>query len=122
MSDYLISPSELSRHWVSSVIWDRPDASISSPTSEPLSDLSALSDAEKYLEVHVDEAYEGQDSCGEGGVPDQGQRVPEDEVRVPSGFWYSKSICRIFSTWLSHIGAVNISLVLVSQGHLKTIP
>ena len=85
-------------------------------------DLSALPDAHEYLQVHVDEADEGQDPGGEGGVPDQGQRVPEDEVRVPSGFWYSKSICRIFSTWLSHIGAVNISLVLVSQGHLKTIP
>ena len=85
-------------------------------------DLSALPDAHEDLQVHVDEADEGQDPGGEGGVPDQRQRVPEDEVGVPSGFRYPKSICWVVSTWLSHIGAVNISLVLVSQGHLKTIP
>lgn len=49
-------------------------------------DLSALPDAHEDLQVHVDEADEGQDPGGEGGVPDQRQRVPEDEVRVPSGF------------------------------------
>ena len=48
--------------------------------------LLALPDAHEDLQVHVDEADEGQDPGGEGGVPDQRQRVPEDEVRVPSGF------------------------------------
>ena len=56
-------------------------------------DLSALPDAHEDLQVHVDEADEGQDPGGEGGVPDQRQRVPEDEVGVPSGFRYPKSIC-----------------------------
>lgn len=34
------------------------------------SHLPTLSDAEEYLEVHVDETYEGEDASGEGWVPD----------------------------------------------------
>ena len=41
-----------------------------------ISDLSALPDAEEYLEVHIDEAYEGKDPCSEGGVPDEREGVP----------------------------------------------
>ena len=42
----------------------------------PLPHLSALPDAEEYLEVHIDEADEGEDTCSEGGVPDEREGVP----------------------------------------------
>ena len=32
--------------------------------------------------VHVEEGDEGEDAGGEGGVPGQGEGVPEDERRV----------------------------------------
>ena len=41
------------------------------------SHLPTLSDAEEYLEVHVDETYEGKDASGQGWVPDQGESVPQ---------------------------------------------
>ena len=46
--------------------------------------LSALSDLEEYLRVHVGEPEEGENPGGEGGVPQQRQGVPEDKGRVPS--------------------------------------
>ena len=46
------------------------------------SHLPTLADADEDLQVHVDQANEGEDPSGEGGVPDQAQCVPEDEVRV----------------------------------------
>ena len=42
-------------------------------------------DAEEDVAVHVEEAEEGEHPSGEGGVPDQAQCVPEDEVRVTPG-------------------------------------
>jgi hypothetical protein len=44
--------------------------------------LSTLPDADEDLRVHVEEGDEGEDAGGEGGMPGQGQRVPEDERRV----------------------------------------
>ena len=46
--------------------------------------LSALADPDEDLKVHVDESDEGEDTGGEGGVPQQRQGVPEDKGRVPS--------------------------------------
>ncbi len=45
-------------------------------------DLPTLPDADEDLRVHVEECDEGEDAGGEGGMPGQGQRVPEDERRV----------------------------------------
>ena len=39
-------------------------------------DLPGLPDAQEDLGVHVDQAKEGQNPGGEGGVPDQGKGVP----------------------------------------------
>ena len=44
--------------------------------------LSALPDADKDVGVHVEEGDEGQDPCGQRGVPGQGQGVPEYKCRV----------------------------------------
>ena len=46
--------------------------------------LSALAYLQEDVHVHVDEADEGEHPRGEGGVPDQGQGVPEDEGWVTS--------------------------------------
>ena len=47
--------------------------------------LPCLPDAEEDLRVHVDEPDEGQHRDGESGMPEQGERVPEDEGWVPPG-------------------------------------
>ncbi len=47
--------------------------------------LSTLADTDEDLQVHVDQADEGEHPGGEGGVPDQTQCVPEDEVGVTPG-------------------------------------
>ena len=55
----------------------------------PILHLSALPDAQEYLEVHVDEADEGEDPGGEGGVPDEREGVPAPANHQPhlSGHW-----------------------------------
>ena len=47
------------------------------------------------MHVHVGESEEGNDGSGYGGVPDHGQRVPEDVGRVLPGL-----------TWLNKAGSV----------------
>ena len=64
-----------------------------------------MSDSNEDLEVHVDQTNEGEDSGGEGGVPDQRQRVPEDEVGVAA------SLARV------HL----VGAVVLGQGHLHEL-
>ena len=49
----------------------------------------------EYLGVHVGEADEGEDAGGEGGVPDLGERVPEDVCGVSPSLRHVYLICTI---------------------------
>ena len=40
-------------------------------------DLSAFPDPDEDVHIHVEQGDEGQDACSEGGVPGQGESVPE---------------------------------------------
>ena len=64
-----------------------------------------MSDSNEDLEVHVDQTNEGEDPGGEGGVPDQRQRVPEDEVGVAA------SLARV------HL----VGAIVLGQGHLHEL-
>lgn len=57
--------------------------------------LSTLADTDENLQVHVDQADEGEHPGGEGGVPDQAQCVPEDEVGVTPGGARIHLICPV---------------------------
>ena len=46
--------------------------------------LPTLPNADEDLRVHVEEGDEGENAGGEGGVPGQRQRVPEDKRWVLS--------------------------------------
>ena len=57
--------------------------------------LPTLADSNEDLQVHVDQADEGQDPRGEGGMPDEAQGVPEDEVGVAPGCAWVNLICSV---------------------------
>ena len=67
--------------------------------------LSALSDTNEDLQVHVDKADERQDPCCQSRMPYQRQSVPEYEVRIPPGL-----------AWIHLIGAI-----VLGQGHLHEL-
>ena len=67
--------------------------------------LSALSDANEDLEIHVDKADERQDPCGQSGMPYERQSVPEYEVWIPPCL-----------AWVHFIGAI-----VLGQGHLHEL-
>ena len=85
-------------------------------------DLSTLSNAQEYLQVHVDQTYEGEHPGGEGGVPDQGQRVPGVGVIVTLMDTLS-ALSPEYEVWISpRLARINlIGSVVLGQGHLHEL-
>ena len=60
--------------------------------------LSTLPNFHEDMQIHIDKAYEGEDSSCEGWVPDEREGVPEDEDWVPPGL-----------AWIHFIGSIILS-------------
>ena len=83
-SEVLITESYPSKNWIDCASLQKSQTR-TNKIKNFVAHLPALADPDEYLEVHVDQADEGEDPGGEGGVPDEGQGVPENEVGVAPG-------------------------------------
>ena len=84
------------------------------PNLPCLTYLSALPDAEEYLEVHIDEAYEGQDPGSEGGVPDERESVP-----APTNYTYQPHLTL---SSISSYQNIKFGSLLVLLGSTSLVP